>query len=123
MRAATVDAGISFSDIEFLSFGTTSETNNAAQRLMGQIGYLPIPAFNVANGCATGAVALRLAIQAIRAGDASMALAVGAQVMGKAGLLGNATSVTNAAAGLDTVNVFTLAPPRTYGLEVRYKFF
>jgi len=40
------------------------------------------------------------------------------------GLLGiRALILTNAAAGLDTVNVFTLAPPRTYGLEVRYKFF
>jgi len=50
---------------------------------MAQIGYRPIPAFNVANGCATGAVALRLCIQSILAGEASMALAVGAQVMGK----------------------------------------
>jgi acetyl-CoA acyltransferase len=89
-RGALVDAGVTLSDIEFLSFGTTSETNNAAQRLMAQIGYRPIPGFNVANGCATGAVALRLAIQAILAGEATMALAVGAQLMGKAGLLGNA---------------------------------
>jgi acetyl-CoA acyltransferase len=90
VSAATSDAGIEFSDIDFLSFGTTSETNNAAQRLMAQIGYRTIPAFNVANGCATGAVALRLAIQSIRAGESSIAMAVGAQVMGKAGLLGNA---------------------------------
>ena len=90
-RAALADAGVPLSDIDFLAFGTTSETNNASQRLMAQIGYRPIPAFNVANGCATGAVALRLCIQSILAGEASMALAVGAQVMGKAGLLGNAS--------------------------------
>ena len=42
---------------------------------------------------------------------------------GGGGLLGNATSHTTAAQGLDEVNVFTLAPPRTYGMEVRYKFF
>jgi iron complex outermembrane receptor protein len=42
---------------------------------------------------------------------------------GGAGLLGNATSATTAAAGLYETNLFTLAPPRTYGLEVRYKFF
>jgi outer membrane receptor protein involved in Fe transport len=42
---------------------------------------------------------------------------------GGAGLLGNATSATTAAVGLDETNLFTLAPPRTYGLEVRYKFF
>ncbi|HTX49479.1 MAG TPA: TonB-dependent receptor, partial [Caulobacteraceae bacterium] len=51
---------------------------------------------------------------------------------GGAGLLGNATSATATQACtamacpralLNEVNVFTLAPPRTYGLEVRYKFF
>jgi len=42
---------------------------------------------------------------------------------GGGGLLGTSNSATYAAAGLDEVGVFTLAPPRTYGLEVRYKFF
>ncbi|HEY3888409.1 MAG TPA: TonB-dependent receptor [Caulobacteraceae bacterium] len=42
---------------------------------------------------------------------------------GGAGLLGNSTSATTATAGLNEENVFTLAPPRTYGVEVRYKFF
>jgi iron complex outermembrane receptor protein len=42
---------------------------------------------------------------------------------GGGGLLGNATSHTTPALGLDEVNVFTLAPPRTYGVEVHYKFF
>jgi iron complex outermembrane receptor protein len=42
---------------------------------------------------------------------------------GGVGLLGNSTSATTAAAGLNQENVFTLAPPRTYGVEVRYKFF
>jgi outer membrane receptor protein involved in Fe transport len=37
---------------------------------------------------------------------------------GGVGLLGNATS-----AGLYENNIYTLAPPRTYGMEVRYKFF
>ena len=39
------------------------------------------------------------------------------------GLSGNASGTTNPAAGLFTNNIFDLAPPRTYGLEVRYKFF
>jgi iron complex outermembrane receptor protein len=42
---------------------------------------------------------------------------------GGAGLAGNATQTFTAAGGLNEVGVFTLAPPRTYGLEVRYKFF
>ena len=40
-----------------------------------------------------------------------------------AGLLGTNATSTTAAAGLVGVNVFNLAPPRTYGVEVRYKFF
>ena len=40
-----------------------------------------------------------------------------------AGLLGANATTTTAAAGLAEVNVYNLAPPRTYGLEVRYKFF
>jgi iron complex outermembrane receptor protein len=40
-----------------------------------------------------------------------------------AGLLGNASAHTTAAAGLFQTNIYDLAPPRTYGLEVRYKFF
>ena len=42
---------------------------------------------------------------------------------GGVGLLGNATSHTTPAAGLDYVSGYELAPPRTYGVEVRYKFF
>ena len=37
---------------------------------------------------------------------------------GGAGLAGSATAV-----GLNEVNIFSLAPPRTYGVEIRYKFF
>jgi iron complex outermembrane receptor protein len=39
------------------------------------------------------------------------------------GLLGNTKTSTTAAAGLIESNVFEIAPPRTVGLEVRYKFF
>ena len=42
---------------------------------------------------------------------------------GGTGLLGNASSTTTAAQGLFETNIYSLAPPRTYGLEVRYKFF
>jgi iron complex outermembrane receptor protein len=39
------------------------------------------------------------------------------------GLLGNGSTATTPAAGLFENNVFNLNPPRTYGVEVRYKFF
>ena len=40
-----------------------------------------------------------------------------------AGLLGNANSHTTAALGFNYVSDYELAPPRTFGVEVRYKFF
>jgi iron complex outermembrane recepter protein len=42
---------------------------------------------------------------------------------GGVGLLGNSFSSTTAANGLIQQNLFELNPPRTYGVEVRYKFF
>ncbi len=42
---------------------------------------------------------------------------------GGVGLLGNSMAATSNAAGLFQQNLFELNPPRTYGLEVRYKFF
>jgi iron complex outermembrane receptor protein len=42
---------------------------------------------------------------------------------GGSGLLGNNTSSTTAANGLFENNIYTLTPPRTYGVELRYKFF
>lgn len=42
---------------------------------------------------------------------------------GGVGLLGNEFQVTNGANGLIQQNLFELNPPRTYGVEVRYKFF
>jgi iron complex outermembrane recepter protein len=45
---------------------------------------------------------------------------VGAQGVG---LLGNSKVATTAATGLIESNVYEIAPPRTFGVEVRYKFF
>ena len=43
--------------------------------------------------------------------------------VGGAGLLGTNATHTTAAAGLNEVNVYELVAPRTFGVEVRYKFF
>jgi iron complex outermembrane recepter protein len=40
-----------------------------------------------------------------------------------AGLFGNGTTATTTAKGLDYVESYGLNPPRTFGVEVRYKFF
>ncbi|HEX3405826.1 MAG TPA: hypothetical protein VHS81_01210, partial [Caulobacteraceae bacterium] len=42
---------------------------------------------------------------------------------GGVGLLGNEFQTTTAGNGLFQQNLFELNPPRTYGVEVRYKFF
>jgi acetyl-CoA acyltransferase len=60
------------------------------QQIQKQIGQTGIPVYNVSNACATGASAVRTVIMAIKAGEADMGLAIGAEQMGKAGLLGNA---------------------------------
>ena len=39
------------------------------------------------------------------------------------GLSGSGNSVNPAATGYSENNLYTLAPPRTFGVEVRYKFF
>lgn len=96
VREALADADVVFPDVQVLVMGTTYETNaNPAQRLLRQVGQTGIPAYNVANACATGAAALRLVFQAIKAGEADIGLAVGSEKMGKAGLLGNAARSGN----------------------------
>jgi acetyl-CoA acetyltransferase len=57
------------------------------QQLQKQIGQTGIPVFNVANACATGATALRVAIMAIKAGEADFGMAVGVEKLSGAGLL------------------------------------
>jgi acetyl-CoA acyltransferase len=88
-QLALGDAGLSVTDIQVLVVGNVAQADKmVAQRLQQQIGQTGIPAFNVANACATGASALRFAMSEIRAGNADMGLAVGVEVMGKAGLIG-----------------------------------
>ena len=57
------------------------------QQLQKQIGQTGIPVYNVANACATGATALRVAVMAIKAGECDMGLAVGVEKLAGAGLL------------------------------------
>jgi acetyl-CoA acyltransferase len=61
------------------------------QQVAKQIGQTGIPIYNVINACATGATAVRTAYLSIKAGEADFGLAIGAEQMGKMGLLaGNA---------------------------------
>jgi acetyl-CoA acetyltransferase len=85
------DGGVTINDMQVLASGNLYESNAmVGQRLQKQIGQTGIPVYNVANACATGASAVRIVLMAIKSGEADIGLAVGSEVMGKAGLLGGA---------------------------------
>ncbi|MHB8328113.1 MAG: thiolase family protein [Acidimicrobiales bacterium] len=89
--AALGDADTTIGEMQVMAVGCLLEASAMlGQRLQKQIGQTGIPVYNVANACATGATAVRTAVLAIKAGEADMALAVGVEQMGKAGLLGPA---------------------------------
>jgi acetyl-CoA acyltransferase len=82
------DAGVTIQDMDILAAGCLYDTSGVGQRIQKQIGQTGIPVYNVANACATGATAFRVAAMAVKAGEADMGLAVGVEQMGKLGLLG-----------------------------------
>src|SRR5437879_8380680 len=90
---ALKDGGVTMKDMGVLAAGNLmSAAAGIGQQLQKQIGQTGIPVFNVANACATGATALRVAIMAIKAGECDMGLAVGVEKLSGAGLLGGGGS-------------------------------
>ena len=88
-QQALDDASLTINDMQILASGNLAEASAAlGQRVQKQIGQTGIPVYNVANACATGASAVRIVHLAIKAGEADAGIAVGSEVMGKAGLLG-----------------------------------
>src|SRR5436309_11475305 len=87
---AMADADTTIHDMNVMAVGSQFEMFTLGQRVQKQIGQTGIPVYNVTNACATGATAVRTVIMAIKAGEADMGLAIGAEQMGKAGLLGSA---------------------------------
>src|SRR3954449_10434840 len=86
---AVADAGITMGDIGVLAAGNLmGGAGGIGQSLQKQIGQTGIPVYNVANACATGATALRVAVMAVKAGECDMGLAVGVEKLAGAGLLG-----------------------------------
>ncbi len=74
-RAAIADAGLTWQDIDYAVGG--SNVSGKPDTLVGSLGLTGIPFANVRNGCATGGVALTTAANAIRGGEAEIALALG----------------------------------------------
>ena len=87
VTAAMQDAGCEIPDIEAAYF--TASTNGYMQGQIfvpGQIalrsmGFEGIPMFNVENACASGSSAFNLAVQALKAGEQDVVLAVGTEKM------------------------------------------
>jgi len=87
-QAALADAGFTMHEIDIITAGNLMATPGFGQAVQKQLGQTGIPVYNVTNACATGATALRTAIMAIKAGEAQIGLAVGAEKLSGAGLLG-----------------------------------
>ncbi|MGH7814935.1 MAG: thiolase family protein [Candidatus Binataceae bacterium] len=86
---ALKDAGIGIKDVETFVCGNLYQANAmVGQRILQQIGQTGIPVINVANACATGSTAFREAYLSVASGMCDIAMAVGVEQMGKAGLLG-----------------------------------
>ncbi len=86
---ALKDAGMAIGDIGLLASGNLLQASNMiGQRLLQQVGQTGIPVINVSNACATGSTAFREAYIAVGSGEYDVAMAVGSEQMGKAGLLG-----------------------------------
>ena len=85
---ALADGGVGINDIGVLGAGNLlGGATTFGQNLQKQIGQTGVPVYNVANACATGATALRVAIMAVKAGETDMGLAVGVEKLSGMGLL------------------------------------
>jgi acetyl-CoA acetyltransferase len=84
---ALKDAGAEMSQIEMAYYGTGTQAALQGQfAIPGEVafarfGLTGIPVYNVENACATGTSAFQLAVQALRAGEADIAIAVGSEKM------------------------------------------
>src|ERR1700716_2172660 len=86
--SALADGGVTMKDMGVLAAGNLmAASGGIGQQLQKQIGQTGIPVYNVANACATGATALRVAAMAVKAGECDMGLAGGVEKLAGAGLL------------------------------------
>src|SRR6202171_4427545 len=86
--AALDDGGVTIHDMGVLGAGCLAEAaSGIGQRIQKQIGQTGIPVYNVANACATGATALRVAAMAVKAGECDVGLAFGVEKLSGAGLV------------------------------------
>src|SRR3984893_5788242 len=85
---ALSDGGVEMKDMGVIGAGNLMAANaGIGQQVQKQLGQTGIPVYNVANACATGATALRVACMAVKAGETDMRLAFGVEKLSGAGLL------------------------------------
>jgi acetyl-CoA acyltransferase len=88
VQGALADGGVTMQDMGVIGAGNLMAANaGIGQQVQKQLGQTGIPVFNVANACATGATALRVACMAVKAGETDMGLAFGVEKLSGAGLL------------------------------------
>jgi acetyl-CoA acyltransferase len=88
---ALADGGVTMKEMGVLAAGNLMGGGGMGQQLQKQVGQTGIPVYNVANACATGATALRVAYMTVKSGEADMGLAVGVEKLAGAGLLAGGT--------------------------------
>ncbi len=131
IRAALVDGGVAFGDVEQAIAGYVFGDSTCGQRAVYEVGLNGIPVFNVNNNCSTGSSALMLAKQMVEGGIAECVLAVGFEQMERGALGSKWTDRTNPldkhAAVMNDVQGFTAAPPAAQmfggaGREYQWKY-
>ena len=80
---ALADAGVTYEQIEHVAAGYCFGDTTAGQRAVYELGHTGVPVVNVNNACATGSTALMVARNAVAAGMADCALAIGFEKMGR----------------------------------------
>jgi len=81
VRAALADARLDYDLVDQAFAGFVLADSCSGQRALYRVGMGGIPITNVSNNCASGSTALYLARQAVLAGEAECALAVGFEEM------------------------------------------
>ena len=84
--AALKDANLTMKDIQMVGSGNLSAP--VGQAIMRSVGQTGVPVVNVSNACATGSTACREAYFSVASGAYDVAMGIGSEQMGKAGLLG-----------------------------------
>ena len=86
---ALTDAGVAGADVEHAAFANCAMGAHGQDNIRGQVALTGmmrdgrlrarLPVINIEAGCATGSAAFHAAVQAVRAGDVDVALAVGVE--------------------------------------------